>query len=52
MKKIPVLTYTRTVGYFSNTASMNPGKRQEVSERKMCDISKMGLDNELKNVNP
>jgi len=38
MKKIPVQVMTRTSGYYANVNNMNPGKKSEVSERKMINI--------------
>ena len=31
--KVPCLTYTRVVGYFSNTKEFNKGKKEEFKER-------------------
>ncbi len=38
MKKIPVDTYSRVVGYFRKVSNWNKGKKQEWSERKLFDI--------------
>ena len=37
-KKMPCETWCRCVGYFRPVSQMNPGKQEEVSERKMMDI--------------
>lgn len=36
--KIPCQVMTRTSGYFANVSNMNPGKKEEVSQRKMMNI--------------
>jgi anaerobic ribonucleoside-triphosphate reductase len=33
--KIPVLTYSRVVGYFAPVNNWNPGKQQEFEDRKV-----------------
>jgi len=38
--KIPAMSMSRTSGYYANVQNMNPGKREEVSERKMMNIER------------
>lgn len=37
-KAVPVQCYTRTVGYFAPISQMNPGKREEVKNRKLFNV--------------
>lgn len=41
MKQIECCVMTRTVGYYANLHSMNPGKRAEVKNRKLYDTKKI-----------
>lgn len=40
LKKIPVECYTRVVGYFRPTCHTNPGKQEEIGQRKLADVKK------------
>ena len=40
---IPTECYTRCVGYLRPTSAFNQGKAQEVSERRMFDVSRLSL---------
>lgn len=40
MKKIPCEIYSRVVGYYQPIENWNRGKREELRERKMLNISK------------
>lgn len=39
-RKVPVETYTRTVGYFRPTNHMNPGVLQRFKDQKYYSVSK------------
>ena len=41
IKKIPVKCYTRTVGYFAPTDQTNPGKQEEIRQRKTQSVTKL-----------
>ena len=43
MKKVPVLTYDRCVGYYAPTRDMNRGKKEEVSMRKRFDVNAFAI---------
>ena len=38
-RKVPVLSYTRVVGYFSPSANWNKGKAEEIRQRKLFDAN-------------
>lgn len=38
-RKIPVLSYTRVVGYFSPSANWNKGKAEEIRQRRLFDAN-------------
>ena len=38
-KEIPVISYTRTVGYFAPFNNVNKGKQEEIKERKLFDVN-------------
>jgi len=40
MKKVPVLTYSRVVGYYAPINQWNPGKQEEFKERHEYKIPK------------
>lgn len=37
IKKIPVESYTRTVGYFAMLKNVNRGQQEQISNRKLVD---------------
>ena len=38
-RKVPVLSYTRVVGYFSPSSNWNKGKAEEIRQRKLFDAN-------------
>lgn len=40
VRRVPVLSYTRVVGYFSPSANWNKGKAEEISQRRLFDANK------------
>lgn len=49
-REIPVECYSRVVGYFRPVAQTNPGKKEEISQRKHFDANsffKEVIENEL-----
>ena len=38
MKKIEAEVYSRVVGYFRPEKQANPGKREEIADRKLYDV--------------
>ena len=49
-KKIPVLNYTRVVGYFSPSSNWNKGKAAEIADRRPFDANKFINEGGLENV--
>lgn len=41
MKKIEAEVYSRVVGYFRPEKQANPGKREEIADRKQYDVKKI-----------
>lgn len=39
--KIPVEVFTRTVGYYAPVKNTNPGKKEEISERKYINMNNL-----------
>jgi anaerobic ribonucleoside-triphosphate reductase len=48
MKKIPVETYSRVVGYFRPVMQWNKGKREEFYERKIITIE--GINHAIRDI--
>ena len=40
VRRVPVLSYTRVVGYFSPSANWNKGKAEEIRQRRLFDANK------------
>ena len=40
VRRVPVLRYTRVVGYFSPSANWHKGKAEEISQRRLFDANK------------
>ena len=39
VRRVPVLSYTRVVGYFSPSANWNKGKAEEIRQRRLFDAN-------------
>ena len=40
VRRVPVLSYTRVVGYFSPSSNWNKGKAEEIRQRRLFDANK------------
>ena len=40
VRRVPVLSYTRVVGYFSPSSNWNRGKAEEIRQRRLFDANK------------